>query len=92
MNPALTERFIPPAELLTRLREAFAPSDEPQDPATYRASAERAVRQYYGIPTPDALRPLIDEAARLGVHHDALAMFLGRTFDLKLMRPAGDAA
>lgn len=57
----------------------------PADPE-YRAAVGAALLRLYGCPAPDSLMTLIDQAGRLEVDAERMALFLGREFRLKPLR------
>lgn len=86
VEPPLTRKS--PTVLRRRFRDMFGePSPPIEEPSRrYRHAVIDAMRQRYGTPTPDGLLSLIDEAGRIGVHPDDLAIFIGRQFKLSPMR------
>ena len=92
MEPVLTLRSA--EVLLHRLRtqlcaapSAGASPDSSKEPDCYRAAVAAEVRRLYGCPTPDGLDWLIEEARAIGAGADDMALFIGRQFRLKVMRP-----
>lgn len=83
---------IPPRVLFDRLHAAFAQFDPPydddpfRDPIPYRRAIRQIVADRFGIPTPEGLHDLIDEAGRMGVEPDALVQFFANQFRLKPLR------
>ena len=102
MEPTLVAK--PMAVLLRRLETEFGKAaqpralpageaaERPEGLSKYRTAVDANLERLFGCPAPHGLSPLTDTAAALGIEPADFALFIGRQFRLKPLRPYSNSS